>query len=364
MPNQPSFPIDPPILRQGGHYDFPSNTRPFSYNVHYTPVPETRRPSITVPTWYPASMAVDDGRLDASSLGEQGWRNRPHQAMDFGGGDGGSIWGEGPIVETPTSPASPEPSFEWNGSDSPFGEPIVETPTDQNPAPLPPDEPLFGDITNRDMTEPALSDNPNEWTTSPGDRRFLPGGGPDIRSFGNNLTLGEFLNTPLSTMRYGEGYPSVGGGEVRYAGTGYDVPGSEGFTPLDVSPDAERLGEIETQQLRDQGLLPADSEIPTGRPVSPDVRGAIPTGGGFPNFEGTRWDSTRGAYVPRDNATGAQFRDNNPHFGAGALTAMLQWSQGYGGAPNRTLVNDNERVFASAHGPNRPAPPRPPTGGG
>lgn len=265
----PTFPIEPNRLPQGDPNRYPQNAGGgFSWNIGYASAPrqpETRRPSVTVPTWYPPVMAQDDGRLNAVDLGEQGWRNRPHQAMDFSGGDGGSIWeGSSPTVEiNPVSPLSPfqEPSFEWNGSDAPVGEPIVETPTDQNPTPLPPDEPLFADISNRNVLPSTPTST--EWTTSPTERRFLPSRSPDIRSFGNDLTLGEFLNTPLTAMRYGEGY-GAGSGDVTYADTTTHAPGSE------ISPEEQAWYEAHGMDVPPTST--GTEDLPTGQAVSPDVR--------------------------------------------------------------------------------------------
>lgn len=66
-----------------------------------------------------------------------------------------------------------------------------------------------------------------EWTTSPGDRRFLAGppeeetpqnvagtisvGGNSLSDFGGNMSLGNYLNMPLALMNYGGGYPVQGG---------------------------------------------------------------------------------------------------------------------------------------------------------
>lgn len=287
MPNPYSFPVEPPILRQGNPNQFPQNEghQPFSWNVGYSPPTrpyETRPPSVQVPTWYPPVVARDDGRLNAVDLGDQGWRNAPHQAMDFTSGDewwrqsdsvtgdtGGSAELGAPIIASvggmPPSPFD-NPGLDWTGttpSPQPQGEPTVETPTSTTPDPiLQPEAPLFAppslDISPGDPESPVS----NEWTTSPDDRRFLPGSGPNIRSFGNDLTLGEFLNTPLASMRYWEGYNPVGGGDVTYADTTTHTAGD--IPTADVTPDAERQGAIDTQNLRDQGLLPPSSEQPTG----------------------------------------------------------------------------------------------------
>lgn len=75
--------------------------------------------------------------------------------------------------------------------------------------------------------EPAPINQNYEWNTSPDDRRFLTQqptetstdtsgtmfrGGNAIHDFGGDLTLGNWLNTPLAAMHFGEGYPAVQGG--------------------------------------------------------------------------------------------------------------------------------------------------------
>lgn len=110
-----------------------------------------------------------------------------------------------------------------------------------------------------------------EWTTSPEERRFLPSpeqssnpSGPDIRTFGNNFSLGEFLNASLGSMRYGEGY-GVSGGNVTYAGGTEHTPGTGG-----TAQDAPPTGAV---QIDPQTGRPYDLEsIPEGVAVSPEVR--------------------------------------------------------------------------------------------
>lgn len=294
--------------------------------------------------------------IDAGDHSMDAWWRQGDVTGDASGraGVGGNIWGDTPQLTGGRSPSPiDDPNADWTGATpQPAGEPIVETPTDPNPSTFrgPADEPLFADITNRDMTPPPLGTS--EWTTSPTERRFLPGGGPNIRTFGNNLTLGEFLNTPLATMHYGEGYPPVGGGDVRYANvtshTAGDLP--EGAS----NPEAERQGEIETQRLRDQGLLPpSEEQPPTGRAVSPEVRRAQPVanargtdpgsgafehggyGQGYGRGSGIHYDYGAGHYVSDNHATGAQFLNaSNPNFQEGAFTSLLMASQNIGWTPN------------------------------
>lgn len=77
--------------------------------------------------------------------------------------------------------------------------------------------------------EPDVLDQEYEWTTSPEDRRYLAGppeeetpqdvagtistGGTSLSNFGGNMSLGNFLNTPLALMNFGGGYPQGGRGD-------------------------------------------------------------------------------------------------------------------------------------------------------
>lgn len=340
MPNPYSFPVDPPILRQGNPNLYPQNAgqQPFSWNVHYSgPAAETRRPSVEVQGW-----------------GSNDWWRQSDVRGDASGraGVGGNIWGgvaspatiESVSVRSP-APFEDHPTLDWTGTGrQPIGEPIVEIPTDPNPSTFrgPADEPLFADITNRDVVSTPAS---TEWTTSPNERRFLPGGGPNIQSFGNNLTLGEFLNTPLATMHYGEGYQPVGGGDISYADTTTHTAGD--IPTAGVTPEAELQGAIDTQRLRDQGLLPPSEEnIPTGVAVSPEVRraqliastprgttlgsGAFEHGGygqGYGAGTGIHYDYGAGHYVSDNHATGAQFDSHSANL-------LLMASQNIGWTPN------------------------------
>lgn len=297
----------------------------------------------------PAGSTAGLGRTTVQTQPDEWWR----ETSLGGGANAGGIIGSPAITEMIESGGGRSPSLindpglDWTGREPTVGEPTVETPTDTS-APLP-EASLFPDITGRDV----LPTGDTEWTATPEERRFLPTGASqlDLRSFGmntgNNLSLGEFLNTPLSAMNYGEGYPPVQGGTVSYADTEYSVPGGEA-APDYANPaftEAERRGIAENPDLYENSSGPAGGEFDAwpqagrlepnapegmtivghdetnGQPIYRDAAGNLHVnpGTGTPVNQ-TRWDPTRSEYVPANNATGAQFNNR----AAGALIMGAQ----------------------------------------
>lgn len=168
----------------------------------------------------------------------------------------------------------------------------------------------------------------NEWTTSPNDRRFLPSPSTDpgyMANFGGNMTLGQFLNTPLAFLRFGEGRGgAVGGGNVDLSAQGreqylsgggrspsiisdpnQDWTGSaEGYTPPEVAAmseeekadafaAAERQGAADTAATTgapstDPASRYGNVNSPTGRAVYRDAQGNWRPVSGAPS--NIRWD--------------------------------------------------------------------------
>lgn len=100
--------------------------------------------------------------------------------------------------------------------------------------------------------EPDVLDQEYEWTTSPEDRRFLAGppeeetpqdvagtistGGTSMSNFGGNMSLGNFLNTPLELMNFGGGYPQVQGGIADTSGRDHMNTGATQIDPITEQP--------------------------------------------------------------------------------------------------------------------------------
>jgi hypothetical protein len=226
-----------------------------------------------------------------------------------------------------------DPNEDWRGNDAPQlaennsrGDGLPSEPgMDNGPS-------LFDDPANQ---QPSLTINPSGGQPrQPAPIYRRPG--QDIANFGGNMTLGQFLNTPLAMLRFGgDHYPAaVGSGTVRYAGTEYQTPGEQRATPEAEAnfAAAEARGAEETARLRASGQL-----NPEG------TTGLIGSGG--TSQIGSHWDYGQGRYVENDNATGAQFDSH-------AANAMTMWAAGFAGSPNDPGTTSDEGLsrFYSGRG--------------
>lgn len=145
-------------------------------------------------------------------------------------------------------------------------------------------------LTNYDENEPqytnAPADNDNDLS---GLHHYAYPGSGNLSNFGGDLTLGGFLNTSLSSMRYGEGYPVQGG----FADTsGGNVPtGDLQIDPLTGAPfDLESIPEVtdvgstftpsgwqgnaaSNPASTPQGLTVIGTDTRTGQPIYQDAQG-------------------------------------------------------------------------------------------
>lgn len=209
-----------------------------------------------------------------------------------------------------------------------------------------PEQPLnLADNTNIPV-EPDLLPQEYEWTTSPGDRRFLnaPGseepsseggdpnegristGGTSMSGFGGNMSLGGNLYTPLGLMNYGGGYPQytsrgdglmtgvvTAGGQVDMWGNQIDDVGGRWVDRSDGSGadwvESARGGSsgqgngTGTAQIPTQGGVPPGMTIVgrdtvTGAPIYQDSQGNLYTtpGTGTRISEGIAGALQRGDY--------------------------------------------------------------------
>lgn len=217
-------------------------------------------PTVETPTLPSQSTGVSAGNLDAEpslfpdSSGTNAFSEWWKQTADVTGtasggaeasltGDGGSIWGDAGLLSGDAQGSS------TLGQQESFGaELTAELPQPEsafNPVPEPTGIPV----------EPNTLPQEYQWTTSPGDERFLPGSQPeaetrtvsglDLRTFGdpsanNSLTLGQYLSTPLANMNFGGGYPVQGG--VADTSRSNIATGALQIDPLTGRPfDLERL---------------------------------------------------------------------------------------------------------------------------
>lgn len=184
-------------------------------------------PAVETPT---ASGRGSAGNLDAEpSLfpnPNEWWKGDAFAGATASGSlstnDGGSIWEGADTMGDFVGGASLGQDLSADLGSMNFGDrPAIDAP---NP----------GEVAFNQPPPPGPLEETNEWTTSPGDRRFLPnaageptvetprasGRGGDITSFGtfgNPLTLGSFFGNSLESMRFGtDRY--VQGGEVSQTG--------------------------------------------------------------------------------------------------------------------------------------------------
>lgn len=223
------------------------------------------------------------------------------------------------------------------------------------------DEPYIGrdgEYAGNQPTDRALEGD--EWVTSPTDRRFLPTGnavansaGYDIGRFGGNLSLGQFLNTPLAMMRFGENRYQPGSGNPQVLVAGEQGMSSESNIGWRPSPDelanadanfaaAEDQGRRETPQ-RDAisvgGTLSNSSSAPIG---SQDVAARWDPNSGTGNFmasQFTKYWEAGGQNPGNPNYTGND-RESGPVFQANASTPMGRVDQESG------MVIASDRTFA------------------
>lgn len=100
-------------------------------------------------------------------------------------------------------------------------------------------------------------------------------GSGNLSNFGGGMSIGPFLNTSLSDMRFGEGYPQIGFGgrpDDLQPGEGYIDPGSEGGQWVD-RPDGSGSDWVENATATGRGT----TYIPVGDPNLPYGPTAAPT---------------------------------------------------------------------------------------
>lgn len=196
-------------------------------------------------------------------------------------GTGGDIWADAmrtPMIESGGG-RSPDfisdPNLDWIGDpsvSSPSGEPTVQTTNTDPVLPTFPDEPLFPILNPADQTVTGNASGDAGLTSTGGFAQVHGGGVGTGLQGGNNLTLGEFFNTPLAAMHYGEGYPPV---ETRIGSVAGAIPTgavqidpSTG-QPYDLSGIPEATLDVQTTTYPDirPGTVPTEGD--TGEPNNP-----------------------------------------------------------------------------------------------
>lgn len=268
---------------------------PASGSLQATATRPVGEPTVQTPTTTPAFASA--GNLDAEpSLFQNAavnpfdeWWKTPmavtaNASAGAEAGTGGSIWGEATPVFSVAESATATAGMDMSGaSGAAFA------------APKPPDETTF----NQPPPPGPIPVQGTEWTTSPEDRRFLPtaqesqpaqrttAGTGDIRNFagqgfGNPISLGAYLSTPLSNLNYGEGYPT---GEASYGG-----PPTAATGRLNIDPSTGQPYDLNSIPSLDQGGTDTTGWRDNARSTTFDDEGRDVSGG-------TTWDSSG-----RDNA--------------------------------------------------------------
>lgn len=299
------------------------------------------QPSVEVLT---ASGRGSAGNLDTEpSLFPQGgtnpfdewWKATPQGAPSVtvnAGDTGGSIWAGDDTLGNFGNNLALGSDLSADLGSLGYGEdyPATETAVAESPFSAIADSsgiPVEPDPLNQDVGD-------TEWTTSPEDRRFLPGSepesieptptrsltlGPSLRnfggqSFGTPLSLGAFLNTPLESLRYGEGYEIPFGGRPRdlQAGEGYIDPQSQSGGHWVDEPGGQRWVEAAPGSTGFSGGNTASSG---NRPVNSGTGTQPATAFSDPDtyYEGTYFDYGTGHYQALHDP--GSFSDN-PNQGA------------------------------------------------
>lgn len=180
--------------------------------------------------------------------GDRTFRNLPHQAVDFSdewwrnapantfaeaelsNAASGDIWADPNPTPMPHEAVAPfdDPSQDWVG-ETPTQTAASDNSIDPHGDMTPPGEPVAPFDDSGTLPGTDVSD-PNFPTVEVPRRTGTPrtSAGPDIRNFGGNLTLGDFLGQNLSDLHYGEGrYRS--GTDVAAGGRPNDLQPGEGY---------------------------------------------------------------------------------------------------------------------------------------
>jgi hypothetical protein len=308
------------------------------------------------PTGPDSSAFVSDNTYDASGTNvfDQWWKTSTDApSVTVNAGDsGGSIWsgGDHTLSDFGNNVAlGSDLSTSLDDLGLGTGYPAAEST-------LTPEPPLMADTGTG--IEPAPLQQDYEWTTSPDDRRYLPGSEPsvdapptptrtlagtDLRNFGDpgRLSLGAYLNASLGSLRYGEGYP------IEYGGRPPDLQAGEGYIAPETQTGGHWVDEPGGQRwVENSPGSTGFDDTPTGAAVSPDVRrGELINEGSSPSF-----GIIGQGGLPLHVTPTARTNPFNYGYGQSATSqenAALMSSTAFGGNPNVTRVSDEERIASS-----------------
>lgn len=389
----------------GQQYSEPIASYPETDAASFTPLPSNYpygEPTVETPTATATPTAgVSSGNLDsepslfpdatgANSFNE--WWKTPTDApasVTVNAGDGGSIWQGEDALGSFGGDTSLGNDLSAGLSDMGFGSGYPAPEATAPEAPFSPTPPPTGGS----PVDPGTLPQDYEWTTSSGDRRYLPGSEPaaptrtvsglDLRTFGapptdNSLTLGAYLSTPLANMNFGGGYPNVESGTTvdqrltdqqmieqqrqemglstqrDSSGNYIDVRNNALSNPSDNQPT---YGDTLDPNTEPDSRYPGTTGDPfyNGEAAAPEVRTALdPTTGEVRLNSGSPSFGIIGQFgLPLHVTPTARTQNFNYGYGQSLNSqenAGLMASTQFGGNTNVQRVDDEERVANSEFG--------------
>lgn len=255
-----------------------------------------------------------------------------------------------------------DPNDDWMGSDEqPEGLPRAIAPRDSGlwhgpDRPQISSDELYADetaIASSGGKPPSFIDDPNQdWIGSAPPSIGQHSGA--MAGFGGNMTIGQFLNTPLAFMRFGEGrgyqppMERVRSGTVSYADRSYTTPGESPVDPVtgwSPSPQEAANSEATLAAAEEQGRRETpqgeQTPAPASDPASRYGNLSSPTGQNV-YFDGRNWRPVSSA--PSD----IRWDPNNPHnsnFTASETTKAYLSGGQQPGNPNNTASFATEGRF-------------------
>lgn len=310
-------------------------------------------PSVETPT---ASGRGATGNLDAEpSLfpnPNEWWKGEAFAGATSSGSlsnsEGGSIWGGDDTMGDFIGGTSLGSDLSADLGSMNFGDrPAIDAPS--------PDEMAFNQPPPPGPIEETFSD---QWTTAPGDRRFLPnaageptvetpvssGRGGDISSFGtygNPLTLGSFFGHSLEALRFGTDRYQP---QITSGGRPPDLQPGEGYIPRDGEggtwverPDGSgsdwRENATANPNPRNDGT--GTTIIPIGRDATPGTATAFSDPDTY--YAGTYFDYGTGHYQHLNEP--GSFRDSPNQGAEAAARSPVKFGQNPASDSGHTLFN-------------------------
>lgn len=229
--------------------------------------PTVELPTSTTPSFQSAGTLDAEPSLFPSATNpfDEWWRTaETTPTITVNAGDGGGIWSGDTTLQDFGGDLSLGEDMNASLTDLGLGSGYPEVAADIPGTPFIPTPEGTGI-----PIEPEILPQDYEWTTSPDDRRFLPGNEPapetastggDLSSFGtfgSPFTLGQVFNTPLASLRYGEGYPAVEAGDT--------------FTPTGATTNWNSVRQQWERWNPSTGQLDVIGGIPPPSDTSPDT---------------------------------------------------------------------------------------------